>query len=735
MKAMTRSALITLLGISCATAQSPTRDPLAPSGAPQRPALAPVKPVTETLWGKQVTDNYRYMEALDPSTVAWMKAQGAYTRSILDAIPPRAALETKIAAFTGSFGFTRGYANYGGRAFYEERTPSSDNFDLVVADEAGKRKIVDLAMLRASNGGAPHAINYFHVSPDGSKVAAGISQGGSEAASIFVYDTATGKQIAGPLDRADPGFTTWSNDSSTLYFSRLKKLAAGEEDIERYRNPTLASWDLKSEPVAILGSTVGHGPSFLPDELPTLSISPGAPMAQAVSINGVQNEQAIWLAPVAQVNDPNVKWTPFVARADDITATAAAGDTIYLLSHKNAPTFRVLSVKAGQPLAAATMVVPAEKDRVLDAIHAASDALYVLARQGAYSLLLRVPHVAGKIEEVALPFKGLIREAFTDPRQPGITINLQSFAVPPTTFAYDPAKENFSDLELGVTPRYDSGRYEISDLEAKSADGVRVPNTLVRPKGAKGPQIVLIQAYGAYGISQLANFSLRTVSFLEAGGTYASCHVRGGGEMGDAWRLAGKDANKPNTWRDLIACAEDLIARGYTTKDKLFIFGGSAGGITMGRALTERPDLFAGVIALVPAGNTLRGEFQPSGPINIPEFGTVKTEEGFKNLYEMDTVEHVRSGVQYPPVLITTGLNDPRVSPWEPAKLTATMQASGTARPILLRIDEDAGHGIGNTKSQDDALYADMWAFVFWRAGAGNALHAIAVVLASTPSH
>jgi prolyl oligopeptidase len=716
-KAIAYGALIVLLGISCAAAVSMTPDPLAPLGAPSRPTPAPVKPVTETLWGKQVTDNYRYMEALDPSTIAWMKAQSAYTRSILDAIPRRAALEAKIATFTGSFGFTQGYVNYGGRAFYEERTPGSDNFDLVVADKAGKRKIVDVAALRVAHGGTPYAINYFFVSPDGSKVAAGISQGGSEAASIFVYDTATSKQIAGPLDRADPGFVAWSDDSSSLYFTRLKKLAPGEADIEKYRNTTLVSWDLKSEPVGVLGSTVGHGPSFLPDETPTLGISPGAPMAMAVSINGVQNEQALWLAPVSQVNDPNVKWTPFVTRADDVTAEDAAGDTIYLLSHKNAPTFQVLGIKAGQPLAAARVLVPAEKDRVIDSIHAASDALYVLARHGAYSLLLRVPHGSTKIEEVVLPFKGHIWEAFSDPRQPGITIDLESFVVPPTTIAYDPAKKNFTDLKLGVTPHYDSGRYEISDLEARAEDGVMVPDTLVRPKGAKGPQIVLIQAYGSYGISQLANFSPRATSFLEAGGTYASCHVRGGGELGDAWRLAGKDANKVHTWRDLIACAEDLIARGYTTKDKLFIFGGSAGGITMGRALTERPDLFAGVINSVPGANTLRFELEPSGPLNIPEFGTIKTEEGFKNLYEMDTIQHVRPGVQYPPVMITTGLNDPRVAPWEPAKLTAALQASGTARPILLRIDAEAGHGIGSTKSQDDALYADMWAFVFWRAG------------------
>jgi prolyl oligopeptidase len=715
-KALTSRALIALLTISSATV-SMAQDPLAPLGAPSQPAPAPLKPVTETLWGKQVTDNYRYMEALDASTIAWMKAQSAYAHSILHAIRPRAALEAKIAAFTGSFGFTRGYMTYGGRAFYEERTPGSDNFDLVVRDRTGKRKIVDVAALRASKDGEPYAINYFLASPDGSKVAAGISQGGSEAASIFVYDVASGKGIAGPLDRADAGYTAWSNDSSTLYFARLKQLAPGESDIEKYRNATLVSWDLKSEPVAVLGSTVGHGPPFLPDELPALTISPGTPVAMAVSINGVQNELALWLAPVSQVNDPKVQWTPFVARTDDVTDVDAAGDMIYLLSHKNAPTFQVLRVKAGRSLAAAEVLVPTEKGRVIDSINAASDALYVLARQGAYSQLLRVAHAGGKIEVVALPFKGLIREAFTDPRQPGITINLQSFVVPHTTFAYDPAKQSFSDLKLGVTSHYDSGRYEINDLEARAKDGVMVPNTLVRPKGAKGPQIVLIQAYGSYGISQLANFSLRAASFLEAGGTYASCHVRGGGELGEAWRLAGKDANKPNTWRDLIACAEDLIARGYTTKDKLFIFGGSAGGITMGRALTERPDLFAGVIATVPGANTLRSEFQASGPLNIPEFGTIKTEEGFRNLHEMDTIQHVRPGVQYPPVMITTGLNDPRVSPWEPAKLAAALQASGTARPILLRIDSEAGHGVGSTKSQDDALFADMWAFVFWRAG------------------
>ena len=159
------------------------------------------------------------------------------------------------------------------------------------------------------------------------------------------------------------------------------------------------------------------------------------------------------------------------------------------------------------------------------------------------------------------------------------------------------------------------------------------------------------------------------------------------------------------------------IARGITEPSKLFILGGSAGGITMGRSLTERPELFAGVIDLVPSANTLRGEFTSGGPANIPEFGTISNAAGLANLYDMDSIQHIKKGTQYPAVMITTGLNDPRVAPWEPAKFAAALQASGTAKPVLLRIDAEAGHGIGSTKTQGDELSADTIAFVFWRAG------------------
>jgi prolyl oligopeptidase len=683
----------------------------------QLPPAAPVKPVTETLWGQKVTDDYRYMEALDPATIDWMKAQGAYTRSVLDGIKPLANLKAEVAKFSASFGLVQSYVRFGGRAFYEERAPGSDNFDLIVSDGAGTRKLVDVAALRTANGGKPYAINYFLASPDGGKVAVGISEGGSEDAVLSVYDAAGGNVIAGPVDRAQFGATSWSDDSKILYFIRLKQLEATAPPTDKYKYATADAWDLKSEPVALLGAGVGHGPEFLPAEFPAIAISVGAPIATALSINGVQNELAMWTAPAAKLSDPNVAWSKFISRDDAVTAADMRGSDIFLLSHHDAPTFKVLSVSAGRPLASAKELVPARPDRVIEGIHAASDALYVLARHGAYSQLLRIPTGTTSVEEVALPFEGHVDEAFSDPRVAGVTIKLSSWVVPSGLYAYRPADKSFSDLKIGAHGDIASSEYRVSDLNAKAQDGVMVPLSLVQPKGATGAQITILEAYGSYGISELADFSVRRAAAVRQGITYGVCHVRGGGELGEAWRLGGKDANKHNTWGDLIACGEYVIARGVTTKDKLFIIGGSAGGITMGRSLTERPDLFAGVIDLVPAGNTLRSEFSPNGPPNIPEFGTVTTAGGFKNLYEMDTIRHVKKGTQYPAVLVATGLNDPRVSPWEPAQVAAALQASGTAKPVLLRIDEEAGHGVGSTKTQTDALTADWIAFVFWRAG------------------
>jgi prolyl oligopeptidase len=210
----------------------------------------------------------------------------------------------------------------------------------------------------------------------------------------------------------------------------------------------------------------------------------------------------------------------------------------------------------------------------------------------------------------------------------------------------------------------------------------------------------------------------RFLAWYELGGIRATCHVRGGGAYGEEWHLAGKQATKANTWKDLIACAEYLIKQGYTSSAKIGIHGGSAGGILIGRAMTERPDLFAVAVPEVGVLNAVRAETSANGVPNIPEFGTVKDEKQFAALLEMDAYHHVKDGVKYPATLLFHGINDPRVPPWMSLKMAAQLQAANASgKPIMLRIDYANGHGVGSTKTQRQEQYADMWSFMLWQFG------------------
>jgi prolyl oligopeptidase len=687
----------------------------------ERPAPPPVKPVTEDYFGTRITDNYRYMEdSADPVFSQWIRAEGRYARSFFDSIAPRAELAKRVSAFGGSFGFVNSYQSYGGRDFWLERAPGSDNFDLMVQDSAGKRKLVDVEALRAKHGGKPAAINYYAASPDGSKVAVGISEGGSEKAAMSVFDVKTGAAIAGPLDRIQFGPPSWSDDGKLILTNRLAQLGPKDPPSKRYVNSTGIVWDLHNAPRPVTGGEASTSVIKVdPVQFSLPASIPGSPVYLAAVINGVQNELEFWTAPKSQELTVATPWKPLVTRADDVTSAQVRGDTIYLLTHHDAPTFKVLSLKVGQPLSSAREAVPSEPGRLIEAITAASDGLYVVAREGLYSRLFRLTD-AGAVEPIQLPAKGSIdpTNVFADPRKPGVSFLFDNWTMPPAMLAYDPATGQFADRKLGIVPAsYDAAAFRALDLDAPAKDGTKVPFSVIARAKASGPQPMLIMAYGSYGISNFPYFSSRSMAVLNEGISYGVCHVRGGGELGEQWRVGGKDAAKPNTWRDLIACAEKAVADKLTTPRQLFIIGGSAGGIPMGMAPVERPDLFAGVIDQVPMASALRAEFQTNGPANIPEFGTIKTEDGFRNLLAMDGYQHLRDGVVYPPVLITTGLNDPRVDSWQPAKLAARMIAANPNNVVVLRVDEEAGHGIGSTKSQTDELYADIIAFINWRLG------------------
>jgi prolyl oligopeptidase len=258
------------------------------------------------------------------------------------------------------------------------------------------------------------------------------------------------------------------------------------------------------------------------------------------------------------------------------------------------------------------------------------------------------------------------------------------------------------------------------EVRVKSHDGVLVPLSIIYKVDIEldGSHPTLIRGYGSYGLSRGVRFNPLNIAWLERGGVLAVAHVRGGGECGKEWHLAGQKLNKPNTWKDFIACAEYLIEEGYTSPDRIAGQGGSAGGITIGRAITDRPDLFAAALINVGALDAIRFETTTNGVPNIPEFGTVKEKDGFRGLLEMSSYHHVKDGVEYPAVMLLHGMNDPRVEPWESAKMAARLQAATASnKPILFRVEYGSGHGIGSTRDQDLAETADEWAFLLWQFG------------------
>jgi prolyl oligopeptidase len=258
------------------------------------------------------------------------------------------------------------------------------------------------------------------------------------------------------------------------------------------------------------------------------------------------------------------------------------------------------------------------------------------------------------------------------------------------------------------------------EVKIPSHDGTLVPLSIVHKKGLKldGTNPTLIEGYGGYAISLTPFFSPTQLAWYEQGGVLATCHVRGGGEYGEEWHLAGKGATKPNTWLDFIACAQYMSDKKYTSTPRLAGTGGSAGGILIGRAITERPDLFGAAIIDVGFLDIVRSELTANGETNIPEVGSVKTEEGFKNIYQMSAYHHVKDQTAYPAVLLTTGINDPRVDPWMPGKMTARLQAAtSSGKPVLLRVDYGGGHGGGSGEKQHQEAIADRWSFLLWQFG------------------
>jgi len=699
----------------------------AADAAPNAPPSAPVRSVTDEYFGTKVVDPYRYMENLkDPQVEAWFKAQNDYTRAVLARIPGRDALLAKIKQLDESAPARVSDARRlpSGRYFYQKRLASEDVPKVYMRDGlAGEEKLLVDPTTFAKSGGPHYSINYYAPSFDGQYVAFGVSPAGSEDAVLRVVEVATGKETGDVIDRAQFGNPSWLPDGRSFVYNRLQKLGPDAAPTDRYLKSRAYLHVLGRDPdkdTVVFGYEVSPAVAVKPEDIPFAVTAPGTSYAGAVIAHGVQNEITFYVAPLASLDKPAIPWKRACDVEDDITGFDVHGDDLYLQSHKDASRFKVLRTKISDPSVAKAQVIVPASEAVIRNIAAAQDALYVQELDGGIGRLVRVPY-GEQPEQVALPFEGTVSLAATDQRVPGTLLEMTSWTKANEIYAYDPQSKKISDTKLQpLGPYDDSKNLESVEVKAKSYDGTMVPLSITYKKGLKldGSNPTLLRGYGAYGITEDPRFDPKYLAWYDVGGVSAVAHIRGGGEYGEDWHLAGKGLTKQNTWKDFIACAQYLIDHKYTDSAHLGGWGGSAGGITIGRSITVRPDLFAAVIDAVPASDMMRAEFTPNGPPNIPEFGTVKTEEGFKGLYAMSSYHHVKDGTPYPAVMVTTGFNDPRVISWEPGKMAARLQAAtSSGKPVLLRVDYEAGHGFGSTKTQRQEELADEWSFLLWQFG------------------
>jgi prolyl oligopeptidase len=692
-----------------------------PTLAKESPPIAPVRNVTDEYFGTRINDPYRWMEDLKaPETQGWIRSQGEHAREYLDHLPMHGELLARMKELNSSITVVETVDRTAGHLYYYKTRPEDNDHSLYMREglDGAERLLVDPAEI--SSAGKRYSINDFSPSPDGRYVSFIVSIGGSENGEIRVIETATRKDMGERIDRARFDAGTWLPDGKSFLYSRLPKLPPGAAPNEAYEKRHVYRHVLGTSPdadEAVFGYGVNPEIELDPAMTPYAAIHPGSPYVFVHVIQGTARNRDVYVAPIDTLTEKPIPWRKVVSSEDEVSLAAEHGGALYLLTYKNTPRYKVIRLDLKNPdISKAKVIFPAGEG-VVEGLVAARDALYVKTLDGGPQRLWRVDYQGGAPREIKLPAVGSVFELNGDAQTDGVLFSSDSYTRSPVTYVYDPASGTLRDTHLNPPHPASFSGIESLQVKVKSHDGTMVPMVILHKKGLKldASNPALLQGYGSYGFNNLDPvFQTVNLPWLERGGVLAFAGVRGGGEYGKEWHEAGLQKTKANTWKDFIACAEYLSAAKYTAPRHLGIQSASAGGILISNAIAERPDLFGAAVIKAGMNNTLRYETTPIGPLNVPEFGSVKTREGFMNLLAMDGYHKIKAGVKYPAALLTHGMNDPRVDPWMSAKMAARLQAAtASGKPVLLRVDYDHGHGIGSSKQQQNEQQADIYAFLF----------------------
>ena len=708
---------------SVTSAESERTTAPSPAGAAAAngaPAPAKIEEVTETHFGKTVRDPYRWMERGGPAFEAFIAEQDAYARRTLAAIPGREALREVLRganrATTGIEIETLRGSLTSPRIFLWKQAPDQDVALAYVRDgwTGADRLLIDPRS--RDRGDVHHTLAYFSPSPDGKHVAYGISASGSEDSVIEILETDSGKVRPEKIDRAQYADLSW-RDARSFFYWRRRAPAPGD---------TKADWFLYSGTyLHVLGddpeqaqpvfSTTMKELGLAPECYSGVSASPRSKWALASANPGTSADTSYFVAPLAEVVPGKTRWRRISGPGDGVMSMAAHGDTLYAFSYAGASRYRMLAIDARKGTLATAKIFAPERDAVLEDFVTADDAVYLQYFDGGKARLERISYDGERRRALALPSEGTVTIAGEYAR-PGVRVSLESATSRARDFGYEP-RTGFRDLKTREPWPVDHSHLTSEVVEATSADGTKVPMLIVRradhPLDGSAP--ALLYGYQAYGYTEKPGFDPVSLRWVDRGGVLATCYGRGNGNRGKQWHLDGVKRNKERGVEDFLACASYLIDRKLTAATRLTAMGTSAGGILVGGAITRRPELFTAAILQVPMANVLRFEQTEGSHANAPELGSVSDAGDFVSLLATDPYHRLVDGAKLPAMLITGGGHDVRVPLWQQAKFAARAQAaSGSGRPILLRVEQEGGH-FATTSTQAEDKLADLYAFALWQ--------------------
>ena len=707
---MTTSLLRSLAGGLFLTGMFTSAVP-APAQTLQYPA-ARKSDVVDDYHGTRVPDPYRWLEDPDsPESRAWIEAQNRLTAAYLADIPARATIRQRLTKLWN-------YPKYGapfrkaGRYFFLKNDGLQNQSVLYkqASLEATPETLLDPNIL--SEDGTV-ALSTLAVADNGRLLAYGTAASGSDWEEFRVRDVVTARDLSDHLKWIKFSGASWTKDGAGFFYSRYPeptdkaltdvnrfqrlyyhRLGTDQaQDVLVYERPDQPDWGMNGE------------------------VTDDGRYAVLTVWLGTDRRNRVYYRDLKDPRHPRI--TGEVVRLlDDFDASYAFvgndGPVFYFLTDLDAPRKRVIAIDTRHPERGGWRELIPQGQDVLEGVQIIHDTFVANYMHDASSRLRLFALDGRMLKDLELPTLGSIGSISGERKDDEMFYAFTSFLYPTTIFRYD-FKSGATSVFKAPTIDFDPSRYETKQVFYTSKDGTRVPMFITYKKGLTldGSNPTYLYGYGGFNISLTPSFSVAMLVWLEMGGVYAVPNLRGGGEYGEEWHQGGMHEKKQNVFDDFIAAAEYLIAQRYTSPAKLAIAGGSNGGLLVGAAMTQRPELFGAALPAVGVMDMLRFHKFTIGWAWVTDYGSADSAAQFPYLYKYSPLHNIRAGTRYPATLVTTADHDDRVVPGHSFKFTATLQAAQAGpQPVLIEIETKAGHGAGKPTSKVIEEQADRIAFL-----------------------